>query len=121
MHFNFYRKVIKTLVTTPPLSFSSQAYTLIIAEEKYSHLRLRIKVPFHSGAFFKTLNYSFLEEGCDEAQAFSALTGCFHVWQGTNQLGLPASQSARPPGKAANQPNIQSTSHSTKPTRIADM
>lgn len=35
---------------------------LVIQEEKYSQLRLRIKATSHSGAFFKTLNYSFLEE-----------------------------------------------------------
>lgn len=47
------------------------------------------KTPFHSGAFFKTLNYSFLEEGSDEAQA--PLTGCFHVCR-LRQSARPASQ-----------------------------
>lgn len=91
----FNRKIITTfgrhIAVSLPLPFSlSRAHTLIIQEEKYSHLRLGIKAPFHSGAFFKTLNYSFLEEGRDEAQAFSALTGCFHVWPATSQTG-PAS------------------------------
>lgn len=110
------RQIIKTQDSgTLPLSFSfSQAHTLIIQGEKYSHLGFRIKATFHSGAFFKTLNYSFLEEGCDEAQAFSALTGCFHVWQSTSQPAcqLPnqrahqaRQQSSQGPSLLANQPN----------------
>lgn len=101
---NFCQKIKNNSYCLSIHSSSSPLYTLIAEEEKYSHLRLGIKVPFHSGAFFKTLNYSFLEEACDEAQTFSALTeSFFHVWQATNQLGVPASQSARPPGEAANQ------------------
>lgn len=92
------------------LLFFTSTHTLIIQEEKYSHLRLRIKATFHSGAFFKTLNYSFLEEGCDQAQAFSALTGCFHVWRATSQPACQlTNQPTRPDGKGssplANQPN----------------
>ncbi len=103
------RKITKTQESdTLPLSvFFSQAHTLIIQGEKYSHLRLRIKATFHSGAFFKTLNYSFLEEGCDEAQAFSALTGCFHVWQSTSQ---PACQLTNQRAHQARQQNSQRSS-----------
>lgn len=90
IHDSFLKKNNTTLSASP--------HGLVIQEEKYSHLRLRIKATFHSGAFFKTLNYSFLEAGCDEAQA---LTGCFHVWQATSQPALPAKQSASPPSEAA--------------------
>lgn len=73
-----------------------------LKREKYSHLRLGIKATFHSGAFFKTLNYSLLEEGCDGAQA---LTGCFHVWlRPISQTTPPTNQSASPPGQAEKHP-----------------
>lgn len=112
------RNVLKIRVsnTLPLYFFFSQEYTLIIQEEKYSHLRLRIKAPFHSGAFFKTFNYSFLEEGSDEAQAFSS-NGMFPCLAGYQPTSLPANQSASPPGEAANQPKVQSTSQSPNQPR----
>lgn len=107
------RNILKIRVSNTLLLslFFSQEYTLIIQEEKYSHLRLRIKAPFHSGAFFKTFNYSFLEEGSDEAQAFSS-NGMFPCLAGYHLTSLPANQSASPPGEAVNQPKVQSTSQS---------
>lgn len=63
---------------------SPSLHFLVIQEEKYSRIRLGIKATFHSGAFFKTLNYSFLEDGCDEAQV---RTGCFHVQPGHQPTG----------------------------------
>ena len=67
--------LLPSLPPSSPISYS--VYFHRTGEEKYSHLKLGIKAPFHSGAFFKTLNYSFLEEGCDEAQSPLCSNGMF--------------------------------------------
>lgn len=81
---------------------SPTLHTLITGGEKYSHLRLGITAAFHSGAFFKTPNYSFVEGSCDMAQA---LTGCFNVWQ------------AKAPANQSTNPRVSATKYLTGPTR----
>lgn len=76
-------------------------------KEKYSRLKAGLTATFLSGAFFRTPNYSFVEEDCDEAHA---LTGCFHVWQ----ANTPANQSTNPRAKASTKPSWSSR----KPTGL---